>query len=246
MKTVFLDIGNSHVKLAKFQNGKWISLFKAGIENTAGLTDTLAGLARQEPVTVLTSSVRKDILNTLQNELPSVDLIRLTTKDIPQALLDYNTPETLGVDRFLACYGAAGFSSGRVIVVDAGSACTIDEMTAGMIYRGGVIMPGLRIFHQAVRNYFPELPDVDSSIPSDWPGKSTVESLQWGINGAFLMAVKSLIDKYLGSGEPAEIFVTGGDAHFLSVFLNKKGYTVIFEPNLVFEGMRKLREKGME
>lgn len=237
MKTYYLDIGNTYLKLAERKESGWVIV----CQNQTASSDTILSCIPEEEgnFTIVTSSVRSTITADLEQKLPAGRLITLTTGQIPEASLDYRTPHTLGIDRFLACLGASSETQKHVIVIDAGTACTVDLMTSDKVYRGGVIMPGLNVYHQAVEAFIPELPKVSREIPAAWPGKSTAESMQWGVNGTFFQAVAIFAEKHLEEAGEADVFVTGGDAQELKKYLNANcSMQVHYRPFLVFEGMR--------
>lgn len=237
MSILYLDIGNSHIKLAKKKGIKWEIIYKAS--NGSGSAENMAEVINDHPNTdlVVISSVREDVLNKLLQTLQFVDIKVLTNSLIDRDNLDYKTPDTLGMDRFLTCYGAVSATDNDVICIDAGTACTVDWMTNESIYRGGVIMPGLRLFYKAIDNEFPELPSVDYHIPDQWPGKTTAESVQWGTGGSFVMAIEGFIRKYLEHIDTeAELFITGGDSFYLVENLHSS-LKVHHRPHLLFDGM---------
>jgi type III pantothenate kinase len=96
----------------------------------------------------------------------------------------------------LVCLAAWKETGGEdVIVIDAGSACTVDLMTKKGVFKGGIIMPGIQIIKHSMRTRLPELPEVPDSIPNEWPGKSTAECIAWGVNGGFLLAIRGFIER---------------------------------------------------
>jgi len=235
MSILYLDIGNSHIKLAKKIGIKWEIIYKA----SNGSADNMAEVVKEYPDTelVVISSVREDLLKKLLQALHFVELKVLRNSLIDRGNLDYNTPETLGMDRFLTCYGALSITDNDIICIDAGTACTVDWMTNEGIYRGGVIMPGLKLFHKAIDNEFQELPSVEYLIPGNWPGKTTAESVQWGTGGAFVMAIEGFIRKYMEHiDSEADLFITGGDSLYLMENL-QSSLKVHYRPHLLFDGM---------
>lgn len=98
-------------------------------------------------------------------------------------------------------------------------------------------MPGLKLFHSAIDIEFPELPSVEYHLPTNWPGKSTAEGVQWGTGGAFIMAIEGFIRKYLKQIEfEAELFITGGDSLYVMEHL-ETSLKVHHRPHLLFDGM---------
>ncbi|MDZ7757884.1 type III pantothenate kinase [Rhodohalobacter sp.] len=235
MSILYLDIGNSHIKLAKKTGIKWEIIYKA----SNGTADNMAEVVKEYPDTelVVISSVREDLLKKLLQALHFVELKVLTNSLIDRDNLDYNTPETLGMDRFLTCYGALSITDNDIICIDAGTACTVDWMTNEGIYRGGIIMPGLKLFHKAIDNEFRELPSVEYRIPGNWPGKTTAESVQWGTGGSFVMAIEGFIRKYMEHiDSETDLFITGGDSFYLMDNL-QSSLKVHHRPHLLFDGM---------
>jgi len=235
MSILYLDIGNSHIKLAQKKGIKWEIIYKASNGTSNNLSDVIKEHSDTELVVI--SSVREDVLQKLMQALHFIDVKVLTNTLLDRDSLDYKTPETLGVDRFLTCYGALSATDNDVICIDAGTACTVDWMTNEGIYRGGVIMPGLKLFHKVIDNEFPELPSVDFRIPGNWPGKTTAESVQWGTGGSFVMAIEGFIRKYMEHIEfEADLFITGGDSLYLTENL-QSSLRMHHRPHLLFDGM---------
>lgn len=235
MATLFLDIGNSHIKLAEKQGVTWEVVFKASNSSLEGLTEVVEEYPDINLMVVC--SVREDALKKILDVLSFINVKVLTSSLIDSVSLDYETPDTLGMDRFLTCYGAVSVTDHDVICVDAGTACTVDWMTNEGIYRGGVIMPGLKLFHEMMERKLPELPSVDYYIPTQWPGKSTKQSVQWGTSGSYLAAIDGFIRKYLEIIEgDTDLFLTGGDSLYLSENLDSS-LKVHHRPHLLFDGM---------
>ncbi|MFA5668536.1 MAG: type III pantothenate kinase [Balneolaceae bacterium] len=233
---LFVDIGNTTIKAATRGMSKWEPLKPMGVANAADFAQWL-----QENSTtfskVVVSSVRSDISAALQIELTGVPLKILTIADVERTKLNYQTPNTLGIDRYFGCLGASSHSAKPVVVIDNGSACTIDYMTANEIYMGGIIMPGLKSILNILSQVAPELPTIEPQIPTVWPGKDTITSLQWGQVGFFVDGVHAAIERYKSAFGDFDLYLTGGDAVLLAPLL--KG-AIRSRSNLVFEGMERL------
>lgn len=238
MNPLYLDIGNSFLKLAARNSTDWQVLFDGELNRFSDLCTFIKSRKSREKI--ILSSVRKDITQNLRESLSEQIIIEFTSSDIPSEMLDYKTPKTLGLDRFLVCL-AAWKESGKqdVIVIDAGSACTVDFMTKAGVYSGGIIMPGVQIIKQTMRNKLPELPQVSGSIPDHWPGKSTMECIEWGVNGFFLMAIQGFIQKYREMAEDPEIYITGGNAREVIDWMRDEE-TLHYQKNLIWDGLEEL------
>jgi type III pantothenate kinase len=240
MNALYLDIGNTSLKLGKPGKGGWKVQWHQHIDTDfeqfiRTLTDNAAGGM------VYISSVRKDITQKVLNAAPDLHTELLTVSQIPSRFINYSTVQTLGLDRFLSSLGAF-HKSGRksVIVIDTGSACTVDFMDHNGVYQGGVIMPGIEILKKTIRIHLPELPEIEPFIPNSWPGKSTQDSLRWGVNGMFAAAIENWIGKYRTSDKVAEIYLTGGNAADVKSLLTETEITL--SSHLQFEGMKMFAE----
>ncbi len=237
MKAYYLDIGNTSLKLATPAENRWKVLLHQRYNDNI---DSFLTFVRQktggESNIMYVSSVRKDITKKLRAEAPDLNVEILSTSQIPGRLLNYTTVQTLGMDRFLGCMGAHHKKEKGVVVIDTGSACTVDYMDNEGVYQGGIIMPGIDILKKSMRRYLPELPEVSANIPENWPGKSTQECLKWGVHGMVKAAIEKWIHKYRAIDGEADVFITGGNSAYLQKLL-MPDIELIHGPELHFDGM---------
>jgi len=233
-KILYVDIGNSMIKVKTFRDAKWVDVLHIPHKDLHLLIDYFSkNISRYSRI--ILSSVVKELSAKIHDIISTIQIYSLHIQDISSDKLDYETPESLGIDRYLACVGAIYKSGDAVVVIDAGTACTIDYMDENKVFRGGVIMPGLRILENGLQQYAPALPAVERSIPDKWPGKSTSKSLQWGITGVFLDAINKALDRYHNEYGSFRLWLTGGDAQLIQNHIDKRA---TIDSNLVFEGMR--------
>lgn len=230
---LYLDIGNTSIKAAYREDLHWKRPDSFMINSASDLVDWI-NRNHKDFGTIVISSVVQDLTHSLLERLQTKNIRLFSIDDIPRDLLDYNTPETLGIDRFFTCYGAVAQTSKPAVVVDAGTACTIDYMSADFVYRGGLIMPGIGIMEKSLREFAPRLPAVLRSIPDEWPGKSTKDSLRWGLYGIYRESILSALKKYREEFEDFDLMLTGGDAEWISSTLEMEAKV---HPMLIFEGM---------
>ena len=133
---------------------------------------------------------------------------------------------TMGIDRILVCEAIE-----EGVIVDAGSAITVDVMSDG-IYQGGFISLGLRSAHEAYARLSPAL-DVSFNfeVDLDKMAKNTPDSVTIGF-------LAPLIHEIQRVNKP--IYLTGGDAPILARYFTD----AIVDEILVFKGMQKLINKG--
>lgn len=236
---LFLDVGNYSIKAAYKKGRHWKRPDSGIITNAEVLIRWIRDHGQTFQLIVICSVV-PEVTRALSSQLPKQKVRVLKTKDLPEDLLDYETPETLGVDRFFSCYGAVSQTQKSAVVIDAGTACTIDFMSADFIYRGGVIMPGLGVVEKSVREHIPTLPHVSRQLPDVWPGRSTRQSLQWGVAGMYQGAISHYLEKYRQSFKAFDVFITGGDAKVISEWIE---CSQKIHPMLLFEGMQRFLER---
>jgi type III pantothenate kinase len=139
-------------------------------------------------------------------------------------------PSKLGIDRLLggwAAWSLAG-ASAPVVVIDAGSAVTVD-LVADTTFIGGAIMPGTRLMFQSLKDGTDGLPLVglsddhdhtpmeDPLLQDEVPGRDTVAAIRLGVAATIAGGVDRLIDTYARQqAKPIRVFVTGGDAAWLA------------------------------
>lgn len=144
----------------------------------------------------------------------------------------YAEPNLLGVDRWLALLGAQHlYPDCSVMIVDAGTALTIDWLDNKGMHQGGWIMPGLRLQQQSVVQQTAKVFNKELLDASVAPGKETTSCLQNGCLAAVVGAIQQgwLLNK------ADRLILTGGDASYLKPQLADLAITI--EPLLIFQGL---------
>ena len=154
----------------------------------------------------------------------------------------YEQPERLGVDRWLALIGAAERVERDCIVIDAGSAITLDLLRGDGQHLGGAILPGINTSLQRFRDIFNHIDFDDPRIAhNDEPGSSTEAAIQIDYPDRSIDRLRDLVTSWIQRlDQNASLLLTGGDAFRLQSELEQPGRIV---PDLVFLGMRRLAEQ---
>ena len=156
--------------------------------------------------------------------------------------LKYSNPKEIGADRIAAAIGASNLYEGKnLIVVDMGTATTIDIITKEKEYLGGAILPGIKMSSSSLASGTAKLPAVEIVKPERSCGTSTVEAIQSGIYFGQLGGVKEIIGlftKEVFNGEKPYLIGTGG---FSRLYENEKLFDSIV-PELVHIGLKKVLE----
>ena len=225
------DVGNSRIKLAAVAAGgaggplprvERLLTVDARLFAAAELERWLAGVA-DGPATLLVASVHDEAAARLEEALagwPHLRSRRVTRADLPLevALPD---PARVGIDRLAAAAAAATLRprGAGVVVVDCGTAVTVDVVDGSGAFLGGAILPGPVLQARALARGTSLLPEIESlgeAEPPAMPGRHTREAIAagigWGIRGAVREVVAKAVD-VLGAADAARgapVVVTGG------------------------------------
>ncbi len=153
----------------------------------------------------------------------------------------YMEPETLGSDRIAALLGARSLCQGDVVVVDCGTAVTVDWLDREEHFRGGVIFPGLSLLNDVLTERtakvsagFMRLP-VPESVLGTSTDSCIASGVHFGLAGAIDRFVAEIKQARSNKQGAFEVFLTGGDAERLHPFIQSQ---MTHEPNLVLFGLR--------
>lgn len=151
--------------------------------------------------------------------------------------IDYHDPARIGVDRLAAAAAAhRATPAGRAaVVVDAGTALTVDAIDAEGTFRGGAIAPGLRLGLNALSAGTSFLPQVELTSTTPLLGKNTADGLRAGAlygSAALVEGLSARIATALDS--PVAVFLTGGDAPLLHPHITA---VHTCDPDLVLRGL---------
>ena len=156
--------------------------------------------------------------------------------------IKYANPREIGADRIAGAIGAvhAAASSGgtkNLIVVDMGTATTVDVITKNNEYLGGAILPGAAMSVHALSEGTAQLPSVEVVQPKNVCGSSTIEAIQSGVFYGQAGEVRELVSKMEESvfgGERAFVIGTGG----FSRSFESAGLFDLVLPDLVLQGLK--------
>lgn len=157
--------------------------------------------------------------------------------------IKYRNPLEVGADRIAdAIAGVHLYPNRNLLIVDFGTATTIEVITRDREYLGGAILAGMRISMEALDARTARLPTVEivKIDPKQVLGRSTVESIQSGLYFGTMGMVKELTNRLTaecfngGQGEDRPVILaTGG---FSSLF-DKTGLFDEIVPDLVLKGL---------
>jgi type III pantothenate kinase len=157
-------------------------------------------------------------------------------------IIDYDTPASLGVDRPAAAAGAlVHHPESDILVIDAGSALTIDLISGGA-YRGGSISPGLAMRFRALHDFTGRLPLVRKYDSFSFPGKTTEDAIAGGVVTGIVFEINEYIRTFEEKHPRLVTVITGGDGMMIMSRSDKK---MFYHPDLVAEGLNFLLETNV-
>ena len=149
-------------------------------------------------------------------------------------------PETLGRDRLAAAVGATVLYPGRnVLIVDFGTAVTIDLVTADATFRGGCISPGMKTRFRALHDYTAKLPLCAATESEELAGLTTRQAIELGVMNGIAFEIEGYAARMRSQIEDLCVIFTGGDANF---FVKRIKNTIFANCNLVFCGLNRILE----
>lgn len=152
------------------------------------------------------------------------------------------SPKEVGTDRIIRAVGASNSYDGDLLVVSASSITTIDYINAKKEFLGGLILPGIDLFEDALRRQSAKLPQVEIKKADKILGNNTVTSIQTGIYKAYQNAVFGIVDEIMSDykleNKNTQIIVTGDFDHLL----DRRKKSIIIHDNLGLDGLRMIYE----
>jgi len=192
-----------------------------------------------EAVAIAVASVNPPALEHLERLLKEMLLPKplVAGRDFPIPMkTDVLEPDRVGADRLLAALAAWRRAKGRCIVVDCGTAITVNSIRGDGVFLGGAILPGLALMARALAEGTALLPQVPAPETAPGVGRNTQEAMAAGILHGAAGAVANLVLVARNLiGRDAPVFLTGGDALRLAAFQPPDCRNVF--PNLVLEGL---------
>lgn len=153
----------------------------------------------------------------------------------------YDNPKEVGPDRIADAVAAYEKYGGPTVVVDFGTANTIEAISEKGEYLGGAILPGIEISLDALFGRAAALRRVELVAPRNVIGKTTVESIQSGAIYGFSGQVDSMVDRFQAELGKCTVIATGGLAELMVPYSRTIEH---FEPWLTIEGLRIVWERN--
>jgi len=169
--------------------------------------------------------------------------VLLAHTDLPLKI-EMPDPGVVGMDRLVGAVAANRIRpvNRPAIVIDLGSAITVDVISASGSFRGGAILPGIQMSARALHEFTDRLPEVTvgQQPPQSALGQSTAKAISSGIYWGVVGAIRALLGELRAelADEPM-VLVTGGNAALVVETLECTAHD---EPHLILAGIALVAE----
>jgi len=233
---LIIDVGNTQTKIGWFEKGKLIhrTIHASG------------DLAYNEPFTLYSAemaivSVAGKADPDILTQIGPLKKILILDHNTPLPVkVRYDTPETLGRDRIAAAAGSrCVYPDSNILIMDLGTAITIDFITGDGEYKGGNISPGMQTRFNSLHEHTANLPLVERNPAYPKFGTNTAMAIASGVQAGIAYELNGYMDDFESRYPGCKFIITGGDAAFFVPMLKKAIFAV---PDLVLTGLNHILE----
>ena len=247
-----IDIGNTNIVVGVFDGEKLKATWRLGTdvhkledEYAALLLDLLSmkGLAFADIDDAIISSSVPPLVTVFE------ELCRRYFEVTPMVVgpgiktgvrISIENPREVGADRVVNAAAAHKLYGGPLIVIDFGTATTLDAVSEEGDYLGGAIAPGIVISSEALFEHAAKLPRVELVRPPKAIGRNSVSAMQSGIVFGYVGLIEGIVARMQKElGGTAKVIATGGLANIIA---SETGVVDAVELDLTLVGLRLIYE----
>jgi type III pantothenate kinase len=237
---VVVDVGNTAIKWGRCADGHVTEACSLPSDSLPAWREQAATWRLPSPIVWVVTGVhpqRRSAFAEFASQRGDTVHVLSAAASLPLRV-ELDKPDHVGIDRLLDAVAANSRrrAGTPAIVIDAGSAVTVDWLDEDGVFRGGAILPGLRLMAAVLHEHTALLPSIalPRAAPA-LPGTSTIAAMSAGIFWAVAGGVRALIEQYAaGMKGPPQLFLTGGDGPVLHTILPEAEPW----PTMTLEGIR--------
>jgi len=243
-----IDIGNSTMKLAIYKADKLINYL---VRNPKSFNPNM--LDNSKPSAAAISSVVPSDTKKISQSIG--EHFKISPYIIHQESklninIDYDNPASLGIDRICSAEGAVKLSNDLpgndnrkgILVIDFGTATTINFIGGKNTFSGGIILPGFRLMVNALSRNTAQLPEITIQNYSTFIGKNTKAAIASGIiNSTISLIEKTMENLWMEGVGKLTVYATGGNYSFFGPHLS---INHTFVEDLVLRGVKAIYERN--
>lgn len=239
-RRILIDAGNTRLKWAVAEDGRWLAQGRNDYADWSALREELAPGMPCFIASVAGAAQEERLAAQLRDA--GIEASWLTAgAEFAGVRNGYLNPQQLGVDRWMGLIGARMRSCGPALVVSAGTAMTVDALSADGVFLGGVIVPGASLMRQSLLQGTARIGEA----PGAWQAfpRATADAVHSGIVAALCGAIQLQHARLAAvSSKGPTCLLTGGDAERLLPHLTVPAQHV---PALVLEGIDRVAREGV-
>jgi type III pantothenate kinase len=249
-----IDVGNSHTVLGLYEGdalkGHWrvnTSHYRTADELRVLCTMLLQleGFSPKQVSGCCISSVvpqlNHDLLKVCRDAF-GLDALMVGPGVKTGLVLLCDNPHEVGADRIVNAVGALEVCSGPLVIIDFGTATSLDVVSERSEWCGGVIVPGVEVSANALSERCAKLPKVEIAVPSKVIGTNTVNCIRSGLTYGYASLVDGLVDQIAEEmGCAPTVVATGGFAGTIAPISRRINRV---EPDLTLRGLKTIYRKN--
>ena len=238
-----VDIGNTNITAGVFNGDKLLETFRliSSFSNSDYYNKFFSDIANKYVVkNCAIASVVDGLDSLVKSSVENIFLIEpliIKSSSKTGIKITLPKPESMGIDRIANIACAMTEYNPPFVVVDIGTAITIDIADKNGCFSGGIIMPGINMQLKALSDNTSKLPRIEIDKIPNAVGYDTKSAILSGVVRGSACAISGLIDEFEQElGYELKTIITGGQAEFLSEYMSRKGDVVT--KDLTLQGIR--------
>ena len=249
-----IDIGNTNLVMGCFRDDKM--LFKVRVDRDDIRTSDqygveiknmleAYGVKRSDIDDCIISSVVPPVFNSVRTGV--IKIIGKQPMVVGPGLktglnIHVDVPSQVGSDRIVIAVAALAEYKAPLLLMDLGTATTIEAVEPDNVYLGGVIIPGVRVSLDALTSRAAQLPGISLDQPKQVIGKNTVDCMRSGMMYGTAAMIDGLVDRMEEElGHRCTLIATGGLAQFITPLCKRE---IILEKDLLLKGLNIIYKKN--
>lgn len=249
-----IDIGNTNLVMGCFRDDK--ILFKARIATDPTRTSDqygveiknmleAYGVKRSDIEDCIISSVVPPVFNSVRTGV--IKIIGKQPMVVGPGLktglnIHVDVPSQVGSDRIVIAVAALAEYKAPLLLMDLGTATTLEVVEPDNVYMGGVIIPGVRVSLDALTSRAAQLPGISLDQPKQVIGKNTVDCMRSGMMYGTAAMLDGLVERMEEElGHRCTLIATGGLAQFITPLCKRE---IILEKDLLLKGLNIIYKKN--
>ncbi|MFH1073723.1 MAG: type III pantothenate kinase [Candidatus Firestonebacteria bacterium] len=237
-RKVYLNIGNSFMTAGYFTKGVFVPIKRVPSEISS--FKKLTALNKKYCGLIIVASVVPKLEKAVKKIYKNRVLV-MRNDNVP-VVNCYKNKKTAGIDRLLISLGAARKYGAPCLVVDFGTATTINLVGKRGEFKGGLICPGASLFSKYLFENTSKLPYISLAPVKKTVGRSTKDCIKAGVFYGYVEMVRGLILRLRKeTGGNIKVIAAGGWGKLFSPYIKE---IAVYEPYLVFYGMEYTVEKN--